>query len=456
MSTSVSSSESDRLALSEILAFAAPSLGLGFAFLLNAMLLMKYATDVLLIAPATMGVILLGARLWDAVSDPLAGNLSDRTRSRMGRRRPWLLASILPLAIGTWMIWSPPLGLEGNGLIAWMVAAVLVFYTAVTMFSVPYYSLGAELSPNYHERTRVFAFQQGLQISATLGAGVFAAWVLFWADDARQAAAQMALILIAVMTSSILFTVWRVRERVEAGPRAERKLFAAMRDVFANPHARILYLVYFIETIGGAGMASSAAYYTDHVLKAGEYLPVFMASYVVPGLLLLPVVLKLSRRFGKVRLWQASLLAQVFAFLCLATLQEGDFLVACLFVGFLSFGGTAGQVMAPSIQTDVVDYDELQTGERKEGAYFAVRSFVLKASFGVGPAMLGFVLSSTGFEPGGEIGEDAIFGMRLLIGYFPAIGALLGAALLVKFKLTAEEHARIRAELDDRAETNVA
>ena len=229
-----------------------------------------------------------------------------------------------------------------------------------------------------------------------------------------------------------------------------------MRDVYANPHARILYLVYFIESIGGAGMASSAAYYTDHVLKAGEYLPVFMACYVLPGLLLLPVVLKLSRRFGKVRLWQVALLAQVLAFLCLATLQEGDFLLACLFVGFLSFGGTAGQVMAPSIQTDVVDYDELQTGERKEGAYFAVRSFVLKASFGVGPAMLGFVLSSAGFEPGGEIGEDAIFGMRLLIGYFPAIGALLGAALLVKFKLTAEEHARIRAELDGRAEINVA
>ena len=116
-----------RLAASEIVAFALPSFGLGISFLLNALLLMKFATEVLHVAPVAIGAILLGARVWDAVSDPIVGNLSDRTRSRFGRRRPWLVASVLPIAVGIAMIWSPPAALEGSALTAWMAAATAGF-----------------------------------------------------------------------------------------------------------------------------------------------------------------------------------------------------------------------------------------------------------------------------------------------------------------------------------------
>ncbi|MEZ4216551.1 MAG: MFS transporter [Myxococcota bacterium] len=445
-----------RLAASEIVAFALPSFGLGISFLLNALLLMKFATEVLHVAPVAIGAILLGARVWDAVSDPIVGNLSDRTRSRFGRRRPWLVASVLPIAVGIAMIWSPPAALEGSALTAWMAAAILVFYTAITIFSVPYYSLGAELSPDYHERSRVFAFQQGFMIAATLLAGVLASGVLEWADDPRAAARAMAVGVALLMAGTIAVCVGRVRERAALAPRAERRLVRAMRDVFANPHARLLYLTYVIETAGTAAIGSVAAYYTDHVLQAASYLPFFLAFYVVPGLALIPLVLRVSRRVGKVRAWQASLCLQAVAFLALATLSAGDFWIACAFVAFLSVGATAGQVLAPSVQSDVVDWDELATGERKEGAYFATRNFFLKVAYGFGPLTLGVVFHATGSDGAEVVTEGAILGMRVLIGVMPAIGALLGALVLTRFRLTEAEHARIRAAIEERDRERLA
>ena len=126
-------------------------------YLLLSLYMMKFATDVLLIAPAVMGLIYSASRIWDAVSDPLVGYLSDRTTTRLGRRRSWLLISSLPIAITFYMVFAPPQSLEGPMLIAWVAVAVIGFYSAMTLFFVPHLSLGAELSDDYHERRRTTA-----------------------------------------------------------------------------------------------------------------------------------------------------------------------------------------------------------------------------------------------------------------------------------------------------------
>ena len=114
-------------------------------YLLLSLYVMKFATDILLIAPAVMGAIYSLSRIWDAISDPLVGYLSDRTTSRMGRRRTWILASCLPIAVGFYMVFAPPLSLSQDAMIVWMGIAVVGFYSAMTIFFVPHLSLGAEL-----------------------------------------------------------------------------------------------------------------------------------------------------------------------------------------------------------------------------------------------------------------------------------------------------------------------
>jgi len=149
----------DRLKWSVITAYGAPGVGAGYMYLLLGLYIMKFSTDVLLIAPAVMGTIFGISRVWDAVSDPLVGYLSDRTRMGLGRRRSWLLISIIPLA-GTFIwVFSPPDSLSGNYLIAWMAFGVIGFYSAATIFIVPHMSLGAELTPNYHERSRLYGLR---------------------------------------------------------------------------------------------------------------------------------------------------------------------------------------------------------------------------------------------------------------------------------------------------------
>jgi len=129
-----------------LIAYAAPALSSSFLFTAVSLYLLKFSTDILLMAPATMGLLFGISRFWDAVTDPLVGHLSDRTNTRWGRRRPWLLASAIPVALGYFAVWAPPEGLVGTSLTLWMGAAILVFYAAVTAFSVPYNAPGAELA----------------------------------------------------------------------------------------------------------------------------------------------------------------------------------------------------------------------------------------------------------------------------------------------------------------------
>ena len=138
------------------IAYGMPGLGAGYMYLLMSLYVMKFSTDVLLIAPAVMGVIFSISRIWDAVSDPIAGYLSDRTTFKFGRRRTWMLLSFIPISFGFLAVFSPPESMQGQSLDLWMMIAILSFYSAITLFNVPHMALGAELSEDYHERTRLF------------------------------------------------------------------------------------------------------------------------------------------------------------------------------------------------------------------------------------------------------------------------------------------------------------
>jgi len=441
-----------RLSNFEVFAYAMPSIGIGTLFFLNSMLLMQFASEVLKVAPAFVGSVLFAARAWDAITDPLTGNLSDRTKSRWGRRRPWMLVSApLVLAMSV-MLWSPPESLTNEQLELWIAVGVIGFYTATTVFYVPYQSLGAELSPDHHERSRIFGAQQAVQIVGTLIAALTYTWVMVWAEDARAAARLMSIVLGGFMAGSIVFAVANVRERAENVGRGGRSVLSAFGDVARNRHAVPLYIAMIIDTLGSAALGAVAPFFTTHVLQAQEYFPFFLAFFVVPGLVFVPVGIRVSRRFGKLPTLRAGLCLQAVGFLLLSTLGAGDFWISCAFVTVLSIGSVTVQVLTPSVMSDAIDYDELQSGERKEGAYFAVRSFATKFGFGLGPLAVGWLLTMTGFEPGSPIGEDAIMGMRIMMGPVPAVGALIGASILMLSKLDEKTHADIRAQLDARAE----
>ncbi len=430
--------------------YVAPTFGLGFMFLLIAIYLMKFATDVLGMSAAVMGTILfLGRGIWDAIADPIAGYLSDRTRTRLGRRRPWLLASALPLAITFVLLWAPPRGAGPTYTVVWMAAMVVLFYTASTLIIIPHTALGAELTDSYHDRTRIFG---GRHVGWTLGsfAAILGIAALDRAHDVRTTAIWVASAAGAVTALLTLWTVVRMRERPEFQGRGAANPYAAFRDIWRNPHARLLLVVFGIESLGAATIGALTLYVAQYVLKRPTIGPPVIAVYMIASILFVPVWLPLSRRFGKKALWLASMLLTAVSFGAMIFLGENTVALLTVLAFFAGTAASCGAMMGPSIQADVIDWDEHATGERKEGSYFAAWNFVFKVANGLTLQLTGLVLDFSGYVPNAEQTDGVKFTILALYGLFPMACYLIGAALFARFRLDEAGYAEIRTELDAR------
>jgi len=444
----------ERIPTGSILVYSSPVLGVFMAGGLVNFYLLKFSTDILLIGPAAIGFMLLAARVWDAVTDPAAGWLSDRTHSHIGRRRPWLLASAIPLGAAIVMLWSPPEGLEGTALTLWVGGAIFLFYTAYTAFRVPHLALGAELSRGYHDRTRVFGIMQAVESIGMLAAAG-ALMMLERAEDPRAVARLLAIGIGGFATVMIIAAAATLRERSEFQGRGGRNPWHSFRDVLTNPHSRILIGVFFLEQLGFSTLVILLPYLSDYVLDSPGSTAIYLFGAIGSAMLSIPVWIAVSRRFGKKRVWVWSLAVKTGLFATIFFMGEGDLVpLAILSVCFGLMNG-CGSVVGPSLKADVVDWDEARTGERKEGSYFAAWNFVQKGAGGVGVWAVGVMLALTGFQPNVEQSESTLFGMRLLASILPFVLHLGALILIARFELDETEHRAARHQADARLQGSV-
>jgi GPH family glycoside/pentoside/hexuronide:cation symporter len=448
----------EKLGWGTITAYGAPGVGAGYMFLLLSLYVMKFATDVLLIAPAVMGTIFGISRIWDAISDPLVGYLSDRTTHRLGRRRLWLIISILPIALTFVMVFSPPIAISGSWLSVWMAVGIITFYSAMTVFIVPHMSLGAELTPSYHERSRLYGLRH---VAFTIGSILAVASMQLFINAeregplvVRETALNLSVVAAVITAILIAYAVVRLRERDDFQGRITGNPYHAFRDVWRNHHARLLILVSFVEQVGGATIGVLTLYVAAYVVGNPMLGPAIILTYMIPSTISVPLWLPLSRRFGKIRLWMFSMIVTAISFGSLVFLpfvelesRSWMIFIAAVFAGSAAgCGGTIG----PSVQSDIIDYDEYKTGERKEGSYFAVWNFVYKCATGVMVILTGYVLQFSGFVPNQEQTMQVMLAIVFLYGLFPFVCYLLGAWLFSRFTLGEEEYVRIRLILDQR------
>ena len=450
--------DESRLSWKVITAYGAPGIGAGYMYLLIGLYIMKFSTDVLLIAPAIMGTIFGISRVWDAISDPLVGYFSDRTKHSLGRRRLWLLLSIVPVAGSFIMVFSPPAGLQGSWLVAWMAVGVIGFYSAATIFIVPHMSLGAELTGNYHERSRLY----GLRHAAfTIGSilAVASMYLLIKAEQVSEAAVRQTafeLSAIAALATAILilFAVVRLRERADYQGRVNASPFGAFRDVWGNRHARLVLVVSFIEAIGSSVIGLLTLYVAQYVVGRPELAALIILSYMIPSTLSVPMWVPLSRRFGKIRLWMFSMMLTGLSFggmFSLPWLEPDTRLIVIFSLAVLAgLAAGCGGTIAPSVQSDIIDYDEYMTGERKEGSYFAAFNFVHKSAIGVMILITGYVLQFSGFVPNQVQTMQVQISMVFLYGLLPLCCYSIGTYLFSRFTLDEATHEKMRHEMDAR------
>ncbi len=451
--------QADPIPWSTVFAYGAPGVGAGYMFLLLSLYVMKFSTDVLLIAPAVMGVIFSASRVWDAAADPIVGYLSDRTKHPMGRRRIWMLASVIPTCATFIMLFSPPTSLGTFGLSIWMAIGVIGFYSSITLFAVPHLSLGAEMTTNYHERSRLFglrhaAFTLG-SILALASMQIFINAEAKGPEATRAAAEWISWLASGLMFGMVVFAVVKLRERAEFQGRKIGLPYQAFSDVWRNPYARLLIIVTFIENVGSAAIGALTLYVAQYVVGRLELAPAIILAYMIPSTFSVPMWIPLSRRFGKIRLWIFSMLLTGLAFGVMFSLpfipEESVRIWVIVFAAiFAGLAAGCGGTVGPSIQGDVIDYDEFLTGERKEGSYFSAWSFVQKSATGVMLLLTGFVLQASGFVPNHPQTMTVQVAMVSLYGMFPLVCYAIGSLMMRRFKLDETEHARIRIELQRR------
>ena len=239
--------------------YGSPAIGAGYMYLLMAIYVMKFATDILLIAPAIVGLIFSISRVWDAINDPLVGYLSDKTKWALGRRRSWLLISIVPISIFYLMVFFPPQYEDEKILTFWFAIGILGFYTSMTIFVVPHLSLGAELSSDYHERSKIFGVRHFFY---TVGSALsLISFYLFITaeqnnrESLREIIFNHSIIAVIITSTLILYSVYKLKERSDYSNRELKNPYRAYKDVWENPHARLLIIATFIEHVGSAAIA---------------------------------------------------------------------------------------------------------------------------------------------------------------------------------------------------------
>ena len=436
------------------LAYAMPAFALAIIGIPVYVYIPKFYTDVVGVDIAAAGILLFGVRIFDAVTDPLMGTLSDRTRFGFGRRRPYILGGALLIALALLFLFNPPAATPGESTL-WFAVWIYALFLFWTLVAVPYESLGPEITFDYDARTSLFAWRDGLLIAGTLAAAASPALVeAVFKTGAGPEGERSKFFWISVLYAPMIvvlcaWCVAAVRERRSVATPPATAGWRDFRTVLANRPFMILLAAYTIAAIGSNLPATLILYYVQYVLESGQA-DRFLLLYFVTGILFLPFWVRLAHRFGKKETWIASMAVNTGAFAAVFFLGPGDAAWYGILVALSGIGFGATLALPSAIQADVIDYDELKTGRRREGQYIGLWSISKKlaAAVGVGAGLA--MLGAAGYTPNVAQSDAVRLTLRVLYALVPSLCNLLAMAIALHYPIDSDIHRRIRAAIGRR------
>jgi GPH family glycoside/pentoside/hexuronide:cation symporter len=357
--------------------------------------------------------------------------------------------------VAFYLIWSPDPSLSPNALFMQLLVWYLALYTFWTVFNIPYVSLGMELTPVYHERTRLFAGRQIFYVAGTTVGMLAPALFATAAGDRLTGYTRMGAIFGGLSAVLIFIAFLRLREQPELAQRGSFPFFQGLRVTFRNRAFVVLLFVYLVSVVGGSFIAPLTLYMAKYVIKAEWVVKYVMLAYMAGSLFSIPLWLHLSRRMGKNRAWTVGLVVATIGYALSYTYTEGTWIRWIVLAVVVGSSTGCTMTLGPAIAADVIDSDELETGKRREGAFMGVWSFVDKAAIGLAVFVGLQGLEAIGYVPNVDQTPTVIAGMKFLYCLLPAVCHLAAVLIFQRFPMTPEVHAQIRAELDSRASAHV-
>jgi sugar (glycoside-pentoside-hexuronide) transporter len=413
-----------------------------------------FLTDVIGMRAGLAGLVPLFGRAVDAISDPLMGRLSDATRMRAGRRRPYFLIGMLPFGVLFAALWADRSGAGETAQLAYYAGVYAVFVLAMTVLSVPYLALIPEMAASYQERTAVNAFRAAGAIFGTLLAAtamrplaeVFGGGARGWATVGLAAG------LYLVLPWPFLFR--STFERAGFSRPSHQPFFASLMSLARHPAYRSLTGLFLLGRIAIDLASTMFIYYFTYWLARPEDYGATLGLFLLSVVGALPLWLRISRHLDKRTLFLLGAASWVGSQLfLLAATPEWPRL--WIFVGAAIGGvGYAAADMIPwSMLGEVVDEDELRTGERREGLYFGLFTFLRKLGGATAVALALWVLELSGFVANQAQSTTTLTTIRVLTAVVPGVFVVLGAWVARGYPLTRARHDEILAALERRRAT---
>ncbi len=433
-----------------------------------------YLTDVAGLGAFLAGVAVTVGRLWDAVTDPIMGWITDHTKSRWGKRLPYLLFGAIPYAISYAALWMVPEFETERSIFIYITVALLIFNTCLTVVFVPYTSLTAAITNSYDERTSLTGFRMvSSQVAFLLGASLpplIVSWStsehwlaindLFgtWGGTARQGHLIQAVLFGLIMVASVWVTFFGTTERdiepeksdsdedtVTTSPLSYAS--SILEELWGNRPFLLSVLILLLANTAATLAAANLPYYLEYVLLMPDQRASILFTLFLSAILSVPFWVKTAKRYGKAETFRVAMLCYVALFCIMPFLggQTGNWIyLLSIFIGFFH----AAAITLPwAIVPDVVEFDELKSGQRREGLFYGGTTFSYKAATGIA-----FLLSTAILELSGYIANQAQTpladaAIRFLIGPLPAMVLIFASYLALRYPLTKNRHKKILDEL---------
>lgn len=438
---------SERLGTGTRIAFSLQATAGAAMGLLLAVYLTKFYVDVVALPAGIMAVAIAAGRAFDAITDPVMGWISDRTRSRFGRRLPWIAIGVLGNAIMFLLLLNPPEVLPEAGLAGWAVGALVLSFLFVTISSVPRQALAVELTLDQAERQQLFATIAGfVAIGTVIGAVMPNVLGALGIEDERARMSWQSVLYVAAYLAANAWFLKRIRERPAFAGRGQVPLVPGVRRALRNRPFRIMFVSHVITAIPFVIPATLLPFYTEYVLQAeAEWVGIFLLAYLVSGLLALPVWLMVAEARGKLAVWLAAAFVAVTGGASLFFMGPGDERTVLFLHIYVGLQSAVWLFVGGAMHADVVDYDELQTGKRREAQFSALWSIIPKFALIPGASLPLAIMGGMGYVPGADTQPaDVVLAIKTQYALVPAALNAVGLSIMWWYPLSEDEHAAVR------------